>query len=417
MQSDMNCDENETDNNAGYMGSGDMDTDDINEEERDPGVLISRQIEKSRDIIANYKRSKVDIPPRKRFYPADAKGPYRVYIRKLVNNRSIPEISLTKKLTGKYKSITAMRMIVKEKLCVEFSDLREANALPNDTDFNVDYHVYIQCTGVEIQGVVPFSLGESLIVLQREGAGRLKTQMSKKIEIIEVKRLYKVVKEAFKCPNCDGTFPEKAHDCPVRDAIRAKQYKAAEDNHKKLYSEILRQQTPANGAVRATPRRSQNTQPTNRFEALSEPEDEEEEEGAVGGVQEEEASNQERQRRQKRNRAQRSSEDIDESYWSSLGAVPKNRSFVQPQVSKAPQQQRKNIKKKQDKPSEDDQESQDWIDKIVDKFVEWIESFGLSDGLVEMIRAVVAPLIKNLISEMIPALMTRMFSGLCGKNE
>lgn len=132
--------------------------------------------------------------PRIRVYHKNAKGPYFVYIRQRVGGQAIHSVIVSKLLTRKYKSIVALKVVVKEKMRVEFTDLNEANELPLDKDFAKDYHVYIQASSVEIQGVIPFSIHEDLKAIQESGVGRIKAKMTESIDIVEVKRLHKYVK-------------------------------------------------------------------------------------------------------------------------------------------------------------------------------------------------------------------------------
>ncbi|XP_055714822.1 uncharacterized protein LOC129808940 [Phlebotomus papatasi] len=132
--------------------------------------------------------------PRIRVYHKNAKGPYFVYIRQRVGGQAIHSVIVSKLLTRKYKSIVALKVVVKEKMRVEFTDLNEANKLPFDNDFAKDYHVYIQASCVEIQGVIPFSIHEDLKDIKESAVGRIKAKMTESIDIVEVKRLHKYVK-------------------------------------------------------------------------------------------------------------------------------------------------------------------------------------------------------------------------------
>lgn len=471
----------------------DAEMDDLSERARLECEAAKRTLESTKQFMANFdfqQRERNQLPPRIRFFPKDMKGPYCVYIRKFVENASLPEVTLTKRLTRKYKTIKSIKMIVKEKMCVEFKDREEANKLPKDEEFTKDYHVYIQCAGVEIQGVIPFSLAEPLETICKEGSGRLKAQMTEKIEIIDARRLYKVNKEGdkktavpinfarvtfsglvlpdvveidklllpvryytenvlqckkclrynhterfcyakqrcdkcgefhekdsqcgssiFKCPNCKGSFPDKNHTCKKKEEIRARQHQNAEQKHYKLYSEIVKQTSVGNNdnglvtGVESTNIYAALNVEGNDYVDIADTYDCEKNEGA------EMRANKLRSGRPKR----KSPEHVDEAYWSSLSAGSQS-------TSTANSSDQQNIPKKKVRAASSQQNKQkqdehNWIDKGIDKILEWLQSFGLPAAIIEMIRAFVVPMVKDMIEKAISSFMTRIMSGLSGQND
>jgi hypothetical protein len=152
-----------------------------------------------------------------RQYPEWDKGPYVVYIRKLLVD--IKTLQIQNYLIKTYKSAKNIKMINHAKMKVEFNDKSEANLLPKDENLNL-YRVYIPNDIVESEGVIYFSQQEDENSLLSESAvGKFKNPAIKSLKILNVFRFTKekeitddkggMSKEAVKTNSLRITFEGK----------------------------------------------------------------------------------------------------------------------------------------------------------------------------------------------------------------
>jgi hypothetical protein len=150
-----------------------------------------------------------------RQYPEWDKGPYVVFIRKLLVD--IRTLQVQNHLMKTYKSVTNIKMINHAKMKVEFSDKNEANMLPKDTNLSL-YRVYIPNDIVESEGVIYFSQNEDENLL-KSAVGKFKNPAIKSLKILNVFRFTQekelqtdgggINKEIVKTNNVRVTFEGK----------------------------------------------------------------------------------------------------------------------------------------------------------------------------------------------------------------
>ncbi|XP_055677210.1 uncharacterized protein LOC129786314 [Lutzomyia longipalpis] len=123
-----------------------------------------------------------------RFYAPDAKGPFVVYFRGK-DGQSVNQVTLSKKLYAKYKTIIEIRKIFSDKVKVILTGINEANVLPLDKDFS-QFRVYIQAKEVEVDGVVILDLDEPEEII-KNGVGKLREAVNAEIKVLDVFRMRK----------------------------------------------------------------------------------------------------------------------------------------------------------------------------------------------------------------------------------
>jgi hypothetical protein len=130
-------------------------------------------------------------PHRKRQYPPDSQGPFRVFIRDA--GAGLPHLKISRHLHEKYKSITSLTKLNKSKFRVILNDRNEANSIPHDNFFN-DCRAYIQAKTVEVDGVVhipDLSVDEEAVM--SFGKGRFRFSSLQKLDVIDAFRFSKSI--------------------------------------------------------------------------------------------------------------------------------------------------------------------------------------------------------------------------------
>ena len=161
-----------------YIGSVSLQTENMEEESDE----VYSDVEIARMVLANK-------PLRIRQYHEGHKGPYKVFIRKIIQD--IKYFQLNKEVRKYYKSIVDVFLSSKNKMSVTFSSMEEANAMPYNIKWNAVYKVYIPEATVEVMACVTLSIEEDENELMKYGEGKFLNPHLKKLKILEVLRFHR----------------------------------------------------------------------------------------------------------------------------------------------------------------------------------------------------------------------------------
>lgn len=123
-------------------------------------------------------------------YTNTSSGPFIVYIRKI--ETSFNSMKMTKYLYEKYKHITSIKPIGKNKLKLFCSLKDEANIIPLDPNL-IDYRVYIPVADAQICGSIYLDTGSDLNEFIDVAYGKFNQAGLPKIKILSVHRNKKIV--------------------------------------------------------------------------------------------------------------------------------------------------------------------------------------------------------------------------------
>lgn len=130
-----------------------------------------------------------------RTYPVTSSGPFYVYIKK--QKISLRLLTLADDINKRYRSVQEIRSDSPVKIRVSFTDRNEANGLVKDKYYRENYHVFVPCNHVEVDGVV-YADEISPSMMKNQGIGKFKDPQLKPIKIKVCRQLSKF-SEADNC--------------------------------------------------------------------------------------------------------------------------------------------------------------------------------------------------------------------------
>lgn len=123
-----------------------------------------------------------------RTYPVSSSGPFYVYIKK--RQVSLSLLTLADDINKRYRSVQEIRCHSPVKIRVSFTDRNEANGLVKDKYFREQYHVFVPCNHVEVDGVA-YSEDISPSTMKSQGIGKFKDSHLKPTKIKFCRQLSK----------------------------------------------------------------------------------------------------------------------------------------------------------------------------------------------------------------------------------